>query len=266
LKSLVSEKTKDLALAEETLACKRAKAEAITEKRIKGQRYGPLKWMLFDAIRGMARTYIGFRENQRFNLDCWITRNRNAYLEIGSRLVDRGYLLEPKHVFFLYRNELRKIVRGTSKLDQSEIQNLVHERYEEFLKYENVTPPKFLQGNREFDDPMPDSADGYQGMPASQGIVSGTVRVLNSIEEVSLVRAGEILVVPRTDPGWTPVFSKIGGLITETGGILSHGAVVSREFGIPAVTNVRNACQIFKTGQRVTVDGNNGMVILLESD
>ncbi|MBE0526976.1 MAG: hypothetical protein IH631_08535, partial [Candidatus Thorarchaeota archaeon] len=87
LKSLVSERTKDLAQAEDTLARKRAKAEAITEKRIKGQRYGPLKWMLFDAIRGMARTYIGFRENQRFNLDCWITRSRNAFLEIGSRLV-----------------------------------------------------------------------------------------------------------------------------------------------------------------------------------
>lgn len=266
LKSLVTEGAKDLSKAEESLARKRAKAEMITEETIKGQRYGPLKWMLYSAILGMARTYIGFRENQRFNLDRWITRSRNAYLVIGARLVEKGYLKEPIHVFFLFRNELRKLIRGTSNLNQQEVKDLVDERYEEFLKYENVTPPKFLQGNREFDDPLPDSANGYQGMPASQGVVSSIVRVLNSIDDVPLVKVGEILVVPRTDPGWTPVFSKIGGLITETGGILSHGAVVSREFGIPAVTNVRNACQIFKTGQRVTVDGNNGIVILLESD
>ena len=80
------------------------------------------------------------------------------------------------------------------------------------------------------------------------------------------MKSGEILVVPRTDPGWTPVFSKIGGLVTETGGILSHGAVVSREFGIPAVTNVRNACKIFKTGQKVTLNGNDGIVVLVDSE
>ena len=72
--------------------------------------------------------------------------------------------------------------------------------------------------------------------------------------------------MPRTDPGWTPVFSKIGGLVTETGGILSHGAVVSREFGIPAVTNVRNACQLLKTGQKVTLNGNDGIVIIVDSE
>jgi phosphohistidine swiveling domain-containing protein len=134
------------------------------------------------------------------------------------------------------------------------------------MKYENVTPPKFLQGDREFDDPLSDSAEGFKGMPASQGVVTGRVRVLGTVEEVPEVHMGEILIVPRTDPGWTPVFSKIGGLITETGGILSHGAVVSREFGIPAVTNIRNACRIFKTGQKVTVDGNTGVVVKLDAE
>ncbi len=265
LKSLVSEGGKDLSQAEKDLARKRAKAEEIAEKTMRGQRFGLIKWMLFSTILGMARTYIGFRENQRFNLDRWITRNRSGFLEIGNRLVDRGYLLEPIHVFFLFRNELRKIIRGTSTLSQLEVKDLIEERYEEFLKYENTTPPKFLQGNREFDDPLPDSTDGYQGLPASQGIITGTVRVLESVEDVPLVRAGEILVVPRTDPGWTPVFSKIGGLVTESGGVLSHGAVVSREFGIPAVTNIRNACQLFKTGQKITLDGNNGLVVLHDS-
>ena len=107
---------------------------------------------------------------------------------------------------------------------------------------------------------------GHLGIPASQGIITGIVRVLETIEDIPTVKTGEILIVPRTDPGWTPVFSKIGGLITESGGVLSHGAVVSREFGIPAVTNVRNACQTFKTGQKVILDGNKGLVILQPSE
>ena len=87
---------------------------------------------------------------------------------------------------------------------------------------------------------------------------------VNDISLIPSVKSGEILVVPRTDPGWTPVFSKIGGLITETGGILSHGAVVSREYGIPAVTNIPNACRIFKTGQIVSINGFNGICVLKE--
>ena len=123
-----------------------------------------------------------------------------------------------------------------------------------------------MVGSREFDDPLPESAEGFVGIPASQGIITGQVRILDTIADIPKVKAGEILVVSRTDPGWTPVFSKIGGLITESGGVLSHGAVVSREFGIPAVTNIRNACREFKTGQRVTIDGNKGVVVRHESE
>jgi phosphohistidine swiveling domain-containing protein len=267
LKPLVSEKVINLIEAEQSLARKRAKAEVVVEKHIRNQRYGPIKLMLFSTILGMARTYIGFRENQRFNLDRWITRNRRVFLEIGNRLVENGCLEEPAHVFFLHRRELRKAIKaGLGSREPYEFRELAKNRYKEFLKYENSTPPKFMIGSREFDDPLPDSTEGYVGIPASQGIISGHVRVLETIDDIPQVRAGEILIVPRTDPGWTPVFSKIGGLVTESGGVLSHGAVVSREFGIPAVTNVRNACQVFKSGQRVRLDGNQGLIVLLESE
>ena len=103
LKPLVTEGMRDLAGTEEALARKRAKAERVVETHIRNQRYGPIKWMLFSMILGMARTYIGFRENQRFNLDRWITRNRRVFLEIGRRLADNNYLEDPSHVFFLYR-------------------------------------------------------------------------------------------------------------------------------------------------------------------
>ena len=129
-----------------------------------------------------------------------------------------------------------------------------------FLSMRHVTPAKFLQGFKEFNDQERNTGFILHGLPASQGRLTGTVRVLNRIEEIGDVHAGEILVVPRTDPGWTPVFSKIGGLITETGGILSHGAVVSREYGIPAVTNIQNACQLLHNGQTVTIDGSKGII------
>jgi len=268
LRPLVQEGMRNLSQTEQSLRLKRKKAETSVEQHIRGQRYGPIKWMLFSTILGMARTYIGFRENQRFNLDRWITRNRQVFLEIGRRLKEANIIEDPNDIFFLRRREIRSIIKGRIDgiQDKEEIKNKVKERKEDFFKYENILPPKFMVGSREFDDPLPDTAEGFIGIPASQGRVTGTVRILEKIEDIPTVKAGEIVVVSRTDPGWTPVFSKIGGLITESGGVLSHGAVVSREFGIPAVTNVRNACSQLKNGQRITLDGSEGKIILHEQE
>lgn len=261
LKSLVTETSRDLSEQVETLSKKRRKAEGIVVNALKNQRFGRIKLMLFDTILGVSRTYIAFRENQRFNLDRWITRNRRLFLRLGALLHDQGYLERADDVFFLHRKEIRRILNQTLDMSASETALMAKDRHAEFKKYEDVTPPKFLHGEREFNDPLPDSSLALKGIPASQGIVTGKVRILNTIADIPEVKSGEILVVPRTDPGWTPVFSKIGGLVTETGGILSHGAVVSREFGIPAVTNIRNACQMLSSGQLVTLDGNQGLVI-----
>jgi phosphohistidine swiveling domain-containing protein len=266
LKSLVSDKGRDLEAQETALRRKRARAEKVVNRAIRNQRFGRLKILLFNTILGMSRTYIAFRENQRFNLDRWITRHRRIFLSLGDCLHREGYLDRPEDIFFLERREIRSIVRGKPSMSPQEIANRAERRHQEFRLHEDVTPPKFLQGNREFNDPLPDTSLALKGIPASQGVITGIVRVLSSIDDIPQVRAGEILVVQRTDPGWTPVFSKIGGLVTETGGILSHGAVVSREFGIPAVTNIRNACHTLTTGQVVTLDGNQGLVVLHDSE
>lgn len=231
------------------------------EFRIKASRFGWFKWKLFHIILGFARKYIIFREDQRFNLDRWITMNRRIYMEIGMILKRRGILQDAQEIFFLTKKEIKKLVWEPNTTEEiNAIRTLVNDRKAEFLKYENTTPAKFLQGSREFNDPPPEYEMTFRGIAASQGVLTAPVRVLKSIDDIWQVREGEILVVPRTDPGWTPVFAKIGGLITETGGMLSHGAVVSREYGIPAVTNVVNACRVFKTGQIVTIDGTNGFV------
>ena len=231
------------------------------ERRIKRRPLGWVEWQLLSTILGFARKYIAFRENQRFNLDRWITMNRRIYMDIGRNLQEQGALREASDVFFLTKNEVRTLITGKPTAEeQARILRAVSSRKEEFLKYENVVPAKFIQGSKELDEPEKNCAFLLRGIPASQGKLTGTIRVLNRVEDIGDVQTGEILVVPRTDPGWTPVFSKIGGLITETGGILSHGAVVSREYGIPAVTNIQNACQLLRNGQKVTIDGSKGTI------
>jgi len=262
LRSLVKDQLKDLSVIEKENQRRREEVERQVEEEIKSKPFGLLKWKILKTILEFARTYIVFREDQRFNLDCWITMNRRIYLEIGKGLKNSGFIQDPSDIFFLTRNDIGKLVRNEYSTEETaNLHQLIMDRRSEFQKYENTTPAKFIQGSREFEDPVRTEFKTFKGIPASQGILKAPVRVLNSIESISEVCAGEILVVPRTDPGWTPVFSKIGGLITETGGILSHGAVVSREYGIPAVTNIQNACQIFKTGQVVRIDGSKGLVI-----
>jgi phosphohistidine swiveling domain-containing protein len=259
LKSLSSGDEIDISAAEAKSDKQRQETEEAVKKKIKAQFLGFAKWSLLTAILGSARRYIIFREQQRFNLDKWTTISRKLYLALGSRFVETGALVQPDDIFFLKKEEIKTLATNGEIED---LLNVIRARSVDFHKYENTTPPKFLNGEREFNDPAPQETSTLKGLPASQGILTAAIRVLDSIEDIWQVQAGEILVVPRTDPGWTPVFSKIGGLITETGGILSHGAVVSREYGIPAVTNITGACKIFKTGQRVTIDGVKGEVTI----
>jgi pyruvate,water dikinase len=165
-------------------------------------------------------------------------------------------------VFFLSKEEIFQMPNRPSE----ELKRAVEQRRKEFVRHKDRLPPKFLRGNTEFDDTVIWQGDGLRivGTSASPGTCTGIVRVVDSIEQLGEVRDHEILVTSNTDPGWTAVFSKIGGLITETGGVLSHGAVVSREYGLPAVTAVKGATKIFKTGQRITLDGNEGTIYVLE--
>lgn len=231
--------------------------------QVKSKPLGWAKWQVFSIVLGYARKYIIFREEQRFHLDQWITMNRKIYLAIGESLYNLDILGEPCDIFFMKRLEIQRIV--SNKCNQAEIEQLkaaICERKNEFLENEHSTPPKFLCGNKESQEQTLTSQLEFEGIPASRGILTGPVRVLDNIDDIWMVRSGEVLVVPHTDPGWTPVFRLIGGLVTETGGLLSHGAVVSREYGIPAVTNIPNACRLFKNGQTVTIDGSKGTVTI----
>ena len=231
-------------------------------RRLKG---GLARRKIIEIVLGYAQTYLQFRENQRFYLDHILLRTRRLFMEYGRRFKERGHLDRQDDIFFLSKEEIFQMAKVGVE-DQSEVQAKVISRRREFDRWRNRLPPKFLRGGVEFDDTIYKLGNVVKipGTSASPGVVKGRIRVVESIEHLSEVAEDEILVTSNTDPGWTAVFAKIGGLVTETGGILSHGAVVSREYGIPAVTAVKGATKILKTGQQVTLDGNEGIIYLEE--
>jgi pyruvate,water dikinase len=233
---------------------------------IKKQRGGFFKEKLFSIVLNLAQTYLTFRENQRFYLDHLLFRQRLIILEMGRRLTENKIINEVDDVFFLYETELMNFFNINQSTTESkefitESMDKISERKKEFYRYKSVLPPKFLKNGIEFDDTIMEyDKNAIYGAAASPGTFNGVARVVESIKELSQLEDNEILITSNTDPAWTAVFSKIGGLITETGGILSHGAVISREYRIPAVTAVKGATKIFKTGEELVVDGNEGVI------
>ena len=236
----------------------RLNTEKEVYKKIKSLNGGFFKTKLFNIVLGLAQTYLTFRENQRFYLDHLLFRQRLMLLEMGRRLCKRDIIDEVDDVFFLYEKEILNYFKTDENLV---LKDKISLRKKEFNRYKNTLPPKFMKNGIEFDDTINEYDDNaIYGAAASPGTFTGIARVVKSIEDLSLLEDHEILITSNTDPAWTAVFSKIGGLITETGGILSHGAVISREYRIPAVTAVKAATQIFKSGDQLVVDGNEGVV------
>ncbi len=261
VRTLMSSKVGDLERLEQERVRERKEAEKEVMEKLGHLRLGFARKLIFRPVLNYAQIYLMFRENQRFFLDHMIFRWRKIFLEYGRRLTERGLLDGPSDIFFLSKEEVFDLcAKG------GDVRAVIAERRADFERYRDILPPKFLRGNVEFDDTVARGADTVRvtGVSASPGVVTGRIRVVQNIEALPTVREGEIMVTSNTDPGWTAVFSKLGGLITETGGILSHGAVVSREYAIPAVTAVKDATGFFKTGQRVTLDGNDGTIYILE--
>ncbi|MGD9962478.1 MAG: PEP/pyruvate-binding domain-containing protein, partial [Thermoplasmata archaeon] len=206
LKSLVGSSRLDLEELERRKIAERLEAERDILTRVSKLKWGFGKKIIFRIVLKYAQIYLVFRENQRFYLDHQILRQRRLFLEYGTRLHERGVLSDPKDVFFLSKEEVFDAAGGGSKGD---LKALTGARRKEFETYRHILPPKFLRGDREFDDTVSRQGDALRitGTSASPGIVTGTVRVVESIEQVSELLEGEILVTLNTDPGWTAVFS-----------------------------------------------------------
>jgi phosphoenolpyruvate synthase/pyruvate phosphate dikinase len=185
---------------------------------------------------------------------------RDYFLALGDRFVRRHIIAHRDDIFYLYMDEVRQIVE-TGHLAQ-DCQALVRERRDEIDRVRDITPPDIIYGDQA--PPLDrDRGKGLKGIPTSRGHYTGPARVLRGMQDMGKLQEGDVLVIPYSDVGWTPLFTKASAVIAESGGILSHSSIIAREYGIPAVVSVPGACQI-ADGKLVTVDGYRGDIIVHE--
>ncbi|WP_245757679.1 rifamycin-inactivating phosphotransferase [Amycolatopsis xylanica] len=209
-----------------------------------------------------VRTFAGYREYPKYGMISRYFVYKQALLREAGRLLDDGVLHAPDDIFYLRFEELQEVVRS-GKADH----DLIQERREAFRTYETLTPPRVLTSDGEAitgdyrrDDAPPGA---LVGLPVSAGTVEGRARVITDIADADL-EAGDILVTAFTDPSWTPLFVGVDGLVTEVGGLMTHGAVIAREYGLPAVVGVDRATRLIRDGQRIRVNGTDGYIEFLD--
>lgn len=226
---------------------------------------GPLRRAIFRAVLKRAQRAVTVRDNSRFAVTKLIFPLRLIYAEFGRRWREREWLLGADDVFFLTAAEIEAIVAGGVELvSPSALQARVAQRRLAYDYWLTVVPPDAIGPDGEPIVEEMGDARVLEGVAASGGRVRGRARIVQDVYEAMRLSPGDVLVTQATDPGWTPVFPLLSGIVLEIGGQLSHGAIVAREYGIPAVVNVRGALQTIRDGQMIIVDGTDGRVYLEE--
>jgi rifampicin phosphotransferase len=229
-------------------------AEAMI-KTLVSRLHGPQR-VLLRFLLGRVRLLGGLREQPKFQIMRVFALGHALIAPVGAELADRGLLDTADDVFFLTLPELRRAIVG------EDLRQSVNKRREVYRREQGRRhiPRVLLSDGTDAETELPAATDGgIRGTPASPGIARGIARVIRSPVGARL-EPGEVLVAPSTDPGWTPLFLTAGALVMEMGGMMSHGAVVAREYGIPAVVGVPDATGRIATGEHITVDGSAGTV------
>ena len=208
------------------------------------------------------RTFSGYREYPKYGMISRYFVYKQALLAEADRLAQAGVLRVREDIFYLTFAELRDVVQ-TSRVDDQ----LIRRRKDAYRSYQALTPPRVLTSDGEAvagTYRRPDvPAGALTGLPVSAGTVEGRARVIADMADADL-EAGDILVTAYTDPSWTPAFVAVKGLVTEVGGLMTHGAVIAREYGLPAVVGVEHATRLIRDGQRIRVHGTDGYVEILD--
>ncbi|ANN20050.1 phosphoenolpyruvate synthase [Amycolatopsis orientalis] len=209
-----------------------------------------------------VRTFAGYREYPKYGMVSRYFVYKQALLREAERLVGKGVLREREDLYYLRLQEFHDVVRA-GEVDHE----LIRKRREAFRSYEALTPPRVLTSDGEAltgdyrrDDAPPGA---LAGLAVSAGTVEGRARVVVDMAQADL-EAGDILVTAYTDPSWTPLFVAVSGLVTEVGGLMTHGAVIAREYGLPAVVGLEGATRLIRDGQRIRVNGTDGYVQILD--
>lgn len=246
--------------ADELLAGQRiARDRALETIRMRcGWRYD--RWLIFCWwYRRLSRFFV-LREANRHHLMWYSLAARHLLLRLGELLVERGVFMQKEDIFFLTLQEREAL----SQASREKWATLIEARRAEREHWSTVDVPDTLRGVEACQTmsypPLADADALLRGLPVSSGISSGPVRFVRTATDWGRVRCGDILVAPVIDPGMAPLFGIAGGLIVEMGGTLSHGAIIAREYGLPAIANVTGAMSRLTEGERVTMDARHGIV------
>lgn len=237
------------------------KKEQTLLDRLKQLRDGEQKAKETKTMIDLIRNFVGYREYPKYGIVNRFFVYKQALLKEVEQLIQANVIRDKEDTYYLTFEELREVVR-TNKLDQQ----LISKRKDEHKLFEKLTPPRVITSDGEIvtgkykHDDLP--AGAIAGLAVSSGVIEGRARVILNMEDADL-EDGDILVTSFTDPSWTPLFVSIKGLVTEVGGLMTHGAVIAREYGLPAVVGVENATKLIKDGQRIRVNGTNGYVEIL---
>jgi pyruvate,water dikinase len=255
-------------MAPDVLFEKGAKAAQAAIERLaiqaRNQTAGRIKEKMIRALAARIRTLMGQRESPKFFIVRLMGMIRNELLASGQEFADEGIIEQPQDVFFLHFSELQALANQDSR----DWKKLIAERralYERENRRKQI-PRVLVSDGRAFYEGIGVLADTdtvISGSPVSPGVAEGIVHIIFDPRGAQLA-PGEILICPGTDPAWTPLFMAAGGLITEVGGMMTHGSVVAREYGIPAVVGVHQATTRLKDGQRIRIDGTAGKIVVLE--
>ncbi len=209
----------------------------------------------------LVRNLSGYREYPKYGIVIRYFIYKQALTTEAERLVQAGVIHEKEDIYYLSFEELHEVVR-THELDY----RIISKRKDEYKSYEKLTPPRVITSDGEIvageykRENHP--AGAIVGLAVSSGVIEGRARVISNLKD-AVLEEGDILVTRFTDPSWTPLFVSIAGLVTEVGGLMTHGAVIAREYGLPAVVGVENATSLIQDGQRIRVHGTEGYVEIL---
>ncbi len=209
----------------------------------------------------IIRNFIGYREYPKYGIVNRYFIYKQALMKEAKKMVESGIIHKKEDIYYLTFEEFREVV-CTEKIDYQ----IISERKDEHKLYEKLTPPRVITSDGEIIageyklENLP--AKAIAGLSVSSGVIEGRARVILNMEDADL-EDGDILVTSFTDPSWTTLFVSIKGLVTEVGGLMTHGAVIAREYGLPAVVGVENATKLIKDGERIRVNGTEGYVEIL---
>ncbi|NLU96150.1 phosphoenolpyruvate synthase [Chitinophaga sp. Ak27] len=236
------------------------KAQELTD-RLKLLPDGEQKALEVQQKISFVRNFMGYREYPKYEKICRYFLYKQAILKEIEQLVQAYIIAEKEDSYYLTFDELREVVR-TRELDRQ----IIPQRKAAYITYEKLSPPRVMTSDGEIitgkyqRDHLP--ANAIVGLPVSAGVIEGRARVILNME-TAVLEEGDILVTAFTDPSWTPLFVSIKGLITEVGGLMTHGAVIAREYGLPAIVGIDNATRLIKDGQRIRLNGTEGYVEIL---